>query len=111
MNDEPVSTSLPDAAIAALHHGNKIEAIKLVRAERGIGLKEAKDVVEEYLRTQPFLQQTFTAVQAQTKRSLLLWLAVLIGGAILLYVFLANGEVGKKGQVLKAFSNRWVRIY
>lgn len=33
---------LPLAAIAALQQGNKIEAIKIIRQERGIGLKEAK---------------------------------------------------------------------
>ena len=35
---------LPRAALEALERGNKIEAIKIVRAEMRIGLKEAKDV-------------------------------------------------------------------
>ena len=77
-------------AISALQRGNKIEAIKLVRTERGMGLKEAKDLVEEYLRTQPSLQETFAVTQTQAKRSALLWLIALIGGAILLYVFLTK---------------------
>jgi len=32
----------------ALAQGNKIEAIKLVRQHSGLGLKEAKDLVERY---------------------------------------------------------------
>jgi len=88
MEHEPLSAILSAGAISALSRGNKIEAIKLVRIERGIGLKEAKDVVEEYLRTQPSLQGTFAAAQTQTQRSALLWLIALVGGAILLYFFL-----------------------
>ena len=40
---------LSPATNAALRHGNKIEAIKIVRGERNIGLKEAKDAVENYV--------------------------------------------------------------
>ena len=36
----------PAAAEAALLKGNKIEAIKIVRKDRGVDLKEAKDLVE-----------------------------------------------------------------
>jgi|RhiMetdeSRZDD1v2_1073273.scaffolds.fasta_scaffold76829_3 ribosomal protein L7/L12 len=90
MEHERVNATLSATAISALQRGNKIEAIKLVRAERNIGLKEAKDAVEEYLRTQPSLQETFAVAQTQASRSVLLWLIVLIGGAILLYVFLAK---------------------
>jgi hypothetical protein len=85
-----VNPKLSESAIAALQSGNKIQAIKLVRVEQGLGLKEAKDAVEEYLRTQPSLQQTFAATQTQTKRNALLWLVILIGGALLLYALLAR---------------------
>jgi ribosomal protein L7/L12 len=38
---------MADAEVrAALERGNKIEAIKLVRERTGLGLKEAKDLVE-----------------------------------------------------------------
>jgi len=90
MEHEPADVTLSEAAIAALQRGNKIEAIKLVRVEQGLGLKEAKDLVEAYLRTQPPLQEIFTVAQSQTKRSAFLWLIVLIAGAILLYVFLTK---------------------
>ncbi len=37
---------IPDAVIAAAASGNKIKAIKILRLETGLGLKEAKDVVD-----------------------------------------------------------------
>ena len=40
---------LPPQVVAALERGQKIEAIKLLRELRGIGLKEAKDVVDDYV--------------------------------------------------------------
>ena len=40
--------SFPPAAADALRRGNKIEAIRLVREHHGIGLKEAKDLVEQH---------------------------------------------------------------
>ena len=45
------------AAIAALWKGQMIEAIKVVRQERNLGLKEAKDAVEAYLKTQRDLRK------------------------------------------------------
>jgi len=82
----PLST----AAISALHLGNKIEAIKIVREERNIGLKEAKDAVEDYVRSQPALQSSLAAAQTEAKRSALLWFAALIGLALLAYYFLTK---------------------
>ena len=82
--------TLSIAAISALHQGNKIEAIKIVREGRNIGLKEAKDAVEDYVRSHPVLQASFASAQAETKRSALLWLAVLIGLAFLAHQFLVK---------------------
>jgi hypothetical protein len=39
---------LPVEVIAALERGQKIEAIKLLRELKGIGLKEAKEAVDDY---------------------------------------------------------------
>lgn len=39
---------LPAEVIAALERGQKIEAIKLLRELKGIGLKEAKEAVDDY---------------------------------------------------------------
>lgn len=38
--------SLSDEVVAAVDSGNKIKAIKLLREETGVGLKEAKDVID-----------------------------------------------------------------
>ena len=46
---------LPTDVIAALHEGRKIDAIKLLREQRGIGLKEAKHEVDAYLLEHPEL--------------------------------------------------------
>jgi len=56
-----VRQDLPRDALAALENGNKIEAIKHVREARNIGLKEAKDVVEEYLADMPNLRVRMAA--------------------------------------------------
>ncbi len=79
MTDERGSPTLPLAAVAALRAGNKIEAIKLVREERNLGLKEAKDLVEDYIRTQPALQQQLQAAQAQVKARLIRWVLMIVG--------------------------------
>jgi len=95
MNDANPKTgaALPPlsiAAVSALHLGNKIEAIKIVREERNIGLKDAKDAVEDYVRTHPALASSLAAAQAEAKRSALLWIAALIGLALLAYYFLTK---------------------
>ena len=82
----PLST----AAVSALRLGNKIEAIKIVREERNIGLKEAKDAIEDYLKDQPALQASFAATQTEVKRSALLWFGALIVFALFVYYFLAR---------------------
>lgn len=49
---------LPPGAVGALRNGNKIEAIKIVRLERNLGLKEAKDLVDDYVRRDPGLKRS-----------------------------------------------------
>jgi polar amino acid transport system substrate-binding protein len=48
---EPLSApSLPQPVQDALQRGNLVEAIKLMRADTGMGLKETKDALEAYMR-------------------------------------------------------------
>ena len=75
--------NLPAAAIAALHEGRKIDAIKIVRRERGVELKEAKQAVDGYVRSQPSLEAALDARQAVAVRTLLGWIA---GAALVLVV-------------------------
>jgi len=81
--------SLPPEAIAALQRGNKIEAIKLVRAAQKLDLKDAKDKVDDYVKNDPVLQQKFASAQAETKGNLIRWL-IIIAVAILGYYFFAR---------------------
>jgi hypothetical protein len=94
MNDAGRQTGteqLPSAAIAALQQGNKIEAIKIVRQERGTGLKEAKDAVDLYVQGDPLLQGKFAAARAGSKRSFLLWLTILVALAWIGYYLFSKG--------------------
>lgn len=45
--------SLPAEVRTALEQGDTIEAIKRLRAVRGVGLKEAKDAIDRYRRGEP----------------------------------------------------------
>ena len=86
MESDRSKDTLSEAAISALARGNKVEAIKLVREERRLGLKEAKDLVDEYLRTNPSAQASFSTAQGQSGQRALWWLAVAVAVAVLAYV-------------------------
>ena len=88
METKAVDT-LPVAAIAALHKGNKIEAIKIVRKERGSDLKSAKDAVESYVSSQPALQASLTAKQAASRATAMRWLVFGVI-AVLAYLYFAG---------------------
>ena len=81
---------LSSAAIAALQKGNKIEAIKIVRVERNLGLKEAKDYVEDYVRRDPSLKRKMEEVQAEAKKGFMFWLVVLLALGAAAYYLLAG---------------------
>ena len=49
--DIPEYTTIPEAIRAELLAGNKINAIKLYREQHGVGLKEAKDAIDQMLET------------------------------------------------------------
>jgi hypothetical protein len=81
---------LPPPVIEALRSGKKIEAIKLLRLERNLGLKEAKDRVDDYVRRDPLLQRSLEQAQAETKRGCLLWLVGLLALGAAGYYLLAG---------------------
>jgi ribosomal protein L7/L12 len=82
------SSTLSNAAVELLWRGDVIGTIKVVRQERNLGLKEAKDLVDAYIRSQPSLRQKLEQAQAKMwqklKRGLLV---VLIFAAAVAYVF------------------------
>ncbi len=78
---------LPTAALSALQRGSKIEAIKHVREARGIGLKEAKDVVEQYMDANPQVKQRMAAANAESARGFLGWVVLVAALALAAYYF------------------------
>jgi ribosomal protein L7/L12 len=85
-SDQP--SDLPQAAISALWRGQVVEAIKLVREHQQTGLKEAKDQVEAYLRSQPVLKRKMEQAQAEAREGVLRWLTFLLAGGAALAYFL-----------------------
>lgn len=61
-------SSLPADVMLALRAGNKIEAIKLLRAKTGLGLKEAKDAVDAVEAADPALKQAVMERRAESFR-------------------------------------------
>lgn len=80
--------NLPAAAVEALGRGQKIEAIKIVREIKGLGLKDSKDAVDHYLKSRPDLEQKFAELQAQAVASLMRWALILAVGAGAAFFFL-----------------------
>jgi ribosomal protein L7/L12 len=68
---------LPLAATVALQHGNKIEAIRIVRREANLDLKDSKDAVDAAIAADPALQPMFAKLGAPRRRRAWLWLATL----------------------------------
>ncbi len=76
MADE--SRPLPDAVVAALQRGNKIEAIKHLRGAWAIDLKEAKDHVDAHVAADPVLRRKLQATSLSGVRGCLFWLILLL---------------------------------
>lgn len=68
------SSDLPRAAVETLRRGNLIEAIKIVRQERKIGLKEAKAQVEEYIASQPALKKKMDKILVEAQQKFIRWI-------------------------------------
>ena len=60
MNEFP--KEMPHEVIEALERGRKIEAIKLLRENQGLSLKEAKETVECYMQEHPHLRKSRRSV-------------------------------------------------
>jgi ribosomal protein L7/L12 len=77
--DRRTDEALPAESVAALERGNKIEAIKIMRVARGIGLKESKEAVEAYLASHPDVLEKLKASQ-RTPQQLgrLAWLVIAV---------------------------------
>jgi ribosomal protein L7/L12 len=65
MNPNPV---IPNEALQALRSGQLIDAIKVTREKTGLGLKESKDLVDQYLKEHPQEQAHIQEQLAQRSR-------------------------------------------
>jgi len=83
---------LPAAALAALEQGQVIEAIKIVRVERDLGLKESKDLVDAYVKSRPDLRQRLEAAQAEAREGFVRWLVIFLLVAAAIGYALARGS-------------------
>ncbi len=92
MNEQGNSSdqTLPSEAIAALTRGSKIDAIKSVRVARGVGLKEAKEIVEEFLARSPQVKSRMAAVNKESARSAISRLLLIAAIGLLIYYFLVG---------------------
>ena len=75
-----MSGSLPPAALQALQQGRMIEAIKIVRAEHNLGLKQAKEQVEQYMQQHPEVlrQSRMAQTQQQSGVQRVIWVLGLL---------------------------------
>jgi ribosomal protein L7/L12 len=85
--DTTQSSTLSNAAVEMLWRGDVIAAIKVVRAERNLGLKEAKDLVDAYIRSQPSLRQKMEQAQTEMWQKLKRGLLVALIFAAAAYIF------------------------
>lgn len=85
----PLYPALPPAAVAALWKCQIPDAIKLVRLKHDIGLNEAKELVDSYLRSQPALRDRIEEAHADAREGLFRWLIFLLAGGMgLAYVLM-----------------------
>lgn len=82
---------LPALALAALQRNNKIEAIKIVRENLGIGLKEAKDFVEACIDSDVALQTQMRANGPQMTGGRLLRLLSVAALVVIVFLWWKNG--------------------
>lgn len=82
------SAHMPTEAINALQKGSKIDAIRFIREENKMGLKDAKDFVEQYIRDNPSIQSQLAARQRESLQGFR-WLiiSILVIGLTYYYLF------------------------
>jgi ribosomal protein L7/L12 len=78
--------ALPASVVAALHRKRDIEAIRLLREHRGIGLKDAKDAIDAYRREQRRQYPQLAPVDPSTWRNAIGLLALLLFAALITYL-------------------------
>lgn len=79
---------LPASVMTALQSGNKIDAIKLLREQTGLGLKEAKDAVEAMAMPKSDGTRHSQTVEKPSSIGAMVWLVVLaLMGGVTYYFY------------------------
>ena len=90
MDNTQSTIRLPLSAIGALALGQKIQAIKIVRAETALDLKAAKNLVEAYEKEHPDIRPAHLLAKDH-ESSTWLWLTTLVVvGSAGLYYFMSH---------------------
>ena len=86
----PIASSidqLPASVLQAIQSGNKIEAIKLLREQTGLGLKEAKDAVEAMPKRKAGGSAHFPTIEKPKAGNAVWWLVGAVALAFWAYYF------------------------
>ena len=81
---------LPLEAATLLTEGKLIDAIKSVRQSEGLGLKEAKNRVDEHLAQNPVVRVQIETLQREARRKFFLWFLLvdlLVAAAAIYWLF------------------------
>ena len=74
--DSTSKVTVPSEAVAALNEGDRISAIRHVRAANNLGLKEARECVDRYLSANPTIQWQFEERNAPRRARQRFWFMV-----------------------------------
>lgn len=88
----PSSVMLTREAILAIGSGNLIQAIKITRANTGLGLKAAKEAVEAYLEVHPEINEKFSANRTivSVTQEQIIQLSIIAIAAIIAYLLFSG---------------------
>ncbi len=80
---------IPEAAVAALKAGNKVRAVRITRDAKMTSLKTSLEAIEDYLASNPTVNDLYTQMRVQAGRKysvmLKIGLALMLAGAIVGY--------------------------
>ena len=83
-----IEEKLSESVMQAVRSGHTIQAIKRLRAEKGLGLKEAKDIIDREIDAYRLANPNAPMVQESTGWSKVVVIALI---AIALYWYLTKG--------------------
>lgn len=87
-----VNQDFPNEAIKALERGSKVEAIKCIRIAYGVGLKEAKEIVEQFIERSPNVKNRMVSANAESAKGGLRWLLLIAAIGVVAYYFFSGSH-------------------